>query len=51
VQVQREKDRGTPIDNPMPFAIAVTVEMPGAVQVYEQALVGIQLKPQIQVHA
>jgi hypothetical protein len=51
VQVQREKDRGTPIDDPMPFALAVTVEMPGAVQVYDQVRVGIQLQPQVLVAA
>ena len=36
VQVQREPDQGTPIDEAIPFALAVTVEMPGAVQVYDQ---------------
>ena len=29
VQLQRERDQGTPIDEAIPFGLAVTVEMPG----------------------
>ncbi len=45
VQVQRERDQGTPIDDAIPFGLAVTVEMPGSVQVYDQVLQSIQIRP------
>ncbi len=45
VQVQRERDQGTPIDEAIPFGLAVTIEMPGAVQVYDQVLTSIQVRP------
>jgi hypothetical protein len=51
VQVQRERDQGFPIDDAIPFAIAVTVEMPGALQVYEQVLPRIQIRPRQPVRA
>lgn len=50
IQVQRERDQGTPIDEAIPFGLAVTVEMPGAVQVYEQTLNKIKLKPQVRIN-
>lgn len=49
IHIQREKDQGTPIDEPIPFGLAVTIEMPGAQEIYAQALAGIDLKPQVQV--
>ncbi|PZQ81344.1 MAG: hypothetical protein DI549_14450 [Ancylobacter novellus] len=45
LQVQREKDQGTPIDEAIPFGIAVTIEMPGAAQIYEQVRANIQVQP------
>jgi hypothetical protein len=51
VQVQRERDRGTPIDEAIAFALAVTIEMPGAIQLYDQALAGIEVKPRIAIKA
>lgn len=45
IQVQRERDQGTPVDEPIPFGLAVTIEMPGEVQVYDQVLANIQVKP------
>lgn len=51
VQVQRERDQGTPIDDPIPFGLAVTVEMPGAVQVYDQILPSILVQPRTRVRA
>ena len=51
VQVQRERDRGTPIDEAISFGLAVTIEMPGAIQVYDQVLAAIQVKPRIAVRA
>ncbi|WP_315778210.1 MULTISPECIES: hypothetical protein [unclassified Bradyrhizobium] len=49
VQVQRERDQGAPIDDPIPFGLAVTVEMPGAVGVYEEILPRIDVKPRSRV--
>lgn len=34
--VQRDPDQGTPIDEPVPFALAVTLTMPGVIEIYEQ---------------
>lgn len=34
--VQRDPDQGTEIDEPIPFGLAVTVRMPGVVEIYEQ---------------
>lgn len=45
LQIQREKDQGVPIDEPIPFGLAVTVEMPGAVEVYDQVRTSIQVQP------
>jgi hypothetical protein len=47
IQIQREIDQGTPIDGPIPFDLAVTIEMPGEVQIYEQVLTNIQVKPRV----
>jgi hypothetical protein len=49
VQVQRERDQGVPIDESIPFALAVTVEMPGAVEVYEQILPSIAVQPRVRI--
>ena len=49
VQVQRERDQGALIDDAIPFGLAVTVEMPGAVQVYDQVLQSIQIRPRPRV--
>jgi hypothetical protein len=51
VQVQRERDQGTPIDEAIPFGIAVSIEMPGAVQVYDQVKASIQIQPRVHVRA
>ncbi len=45
LQVQREKDQGTPIDEAIPFGLAVTIEMPGAVQIYDQVRSSVQIQP------
>jgi hypothetical protein len=34
--VQRDPDQGTTIDDPIPFGLAVTLAMPGVVEIYEQ---------------
>lgn len=36
LQVQREIDQGMPIDDPVPYGLAVTLAMPGVNEVYEQ---------------
>lgn len=51
VQVQREIDQGARIDEGVPFGLAVTVEMPGAIQVYDQILPSIRVRPRPQVRA
>jgi hypothetical protein len=51
IQIQRERDQGTPVDEAIPFGLAVTVEMPGAVQVYDQVLARIQIRPRARVRA
>ena len=51
VQVQREPDQGTPIDEAIPFRFAVTIEMPGAVQVYDQILTSIHVQPRALIRA
>ncbi|MBT2246834.1 S8 family serine peptidase [Sphingobium sp. BHU LFT2] len=49
IHIQREKDQGTPIDDPIPFGLDLTVEMPGAQEIYAQVLQNIALKPQLQI--
>ncbi len=34
--VQRNPDQGTTIDDPVPFGLAITLAMPGVVEIYEQ---------------
>lgn len=50
IHIQREKDQGTPIDEPISYALTVSVEMPGQVQVYEQVRTAIAIKPQVVVN-
>jgi hypothetical protein len=51
VQVQRERDQASRIDESIPFGIAVSIEMPGAVQVYDQVKASIQIQPRARVRA
>lgn len=51
IQIQRERDQGTPIDDPIPFGLAVTIEMPGEVQIYDEVLAEIQVKPRAIIRA
>lgn len=46
LDVQREADDGDTVSN---FAIVVTIEMPGEVEVYSQVLNRVALKPQVPV--
>lgn len=36
LSVQRDPDQGTPIDEPVPFGLAVTLSMPGVIEIYDQ---------------
>lgn len=49
LQIQREKDQGVPIDDPVPFGLAVTIEMPGAVEIYAQVRNQVLLQPQVPI--
>jgi hypothetical protein len=51
IQIQRERDQGIPVDEAIPFGLAVTIEMPGAVQVYDQVRAAIQVQPRALVGA
>lgn len=47
LMVQREPDQGPPIDEPIPFGLAVTLTMPGVVQIYEQVRQRIAVAPRV----
>ena len=34
--VQRDPDQGLTVDDPVPFGLAVTLMMPGVMEIYEQ---------------
>ena len=40
--VERSPDTGTPIDNPVFFAVAVTLNMPGVLEIYDQVRARLQ---------
>lgn len=45
LSVQREPDRGLRSDSLVPFGVAVTVTMPGIVEIYEQARIRLGIRP------
>lgn len=47
VIVQRDKDKGTPIDEKIPFGFAVQVRMPDATKVYDEIRAQVEIKPKI----
>ncbi|MCL2716935.1 MAG: S8 family peptidase [Alphaproteobacteria bacterium] len=49
VQIQRERDQGLPIDEAISFGFAISLEMPGAVELYDQILPNIQVQPRTRV--
>lgn len=51
IQIQRERDQGTPIDESIPFGLVITIEMPGEPQIYEEVLTSIQVRPRVPVRA
>ncbi len=47
LNIQREPDQaGMRIDDPIPFGLAVTLEMPGVVEIYEQVRQRLAVQPQ-----
>ncbi|MGH6736760.1 MAG: S8 family serine peptidase [Methyloceanibacter sp.] len=48
LSVQRELDRGVPVDEPVPFGLAVTITMPGENRIYEEVLARVRPRPRIQ---
>lgn len=51
LQIQRERDQGIPIDEAIPFGLAVTLEMPGAAAIYQDVQATVVVKPRIRVIA
>lgn len=45
--VQREPDQGSIIDEDIPFAIAVTLTMPGNIQIYNQVRTRLAITPRV----
>lgn len=45
--VQRELDQGMPIDDPVPYGLAVTLSMPGVTEVYSQVRQRLAPRPRI----
>ena len=45
--VQRQPDQGVEIDEPIPFALAVTLAMPGVTQIYDEVQARIALVARI----
>ena len=41
--VQRDPDQGAAIDDEVPFGLAITLAMPGVIQVYEQVVQRLNL--------
>ncbi|MEC9347670.1 MAG: S8 family peptidase [Pseudomonadota bacterium] len=42
--VQRDPDQGGPVDDPVPFGLAVTLTMPGVVEIYDQVRQRLDLR-------
>ena len=47
ITVQRENDIGSPVDESVPFGLAITFSMLGAVEIYDQVLARVAVRPQI----
>lgn len=47
--VQRQPDQGTAIDESIPFALAVTLAMPGVTQIYDEVRARLAVAPRIGV--
>lgn len=47
LQVQREVDQGVPIDEPIPFGLAVSLQMDNATEVYTEIRNRVAVKPRV----
>lgn len=47
IQIQREADQGIPIDEPIPFGLAVSVHLEGATDVYAEILSRVAVQPRV----
>lgn len=47
--IQRQPDQGQIIDDPIPFAIAVTLTMPGITRIYEEVRARLPLIPRVRI--
>jgi hypothetical protein len=47
--IQREPDQGTTIDEDVPFAIAVTLSMPGVTQIYDEVRAKVAITPRVPI--
>ena len=48
--IQRDADQGTPLDEPIPFGLAVTLAMPGMVELYEQVRQRLGILQRVPAH-
>lgn len=47
--IQRQPDQGLIIDDPIPFAVAVTLTMPGVTQIYQEVRARLSVAPRVPV--
>ena len=47
--VQRQPDQGSPIDETIPFAVAITLTMPGIMQIYDEVRARLAIVPRVGV--
>lgn len=47
--IQRDPDPSTPVDETVPFGLAVTIEMPGVAGIYEQVRQRLAVQPRVPV--
>jgi hypothetical protein len=47
--VQRQPDQGSAIDDPIPFAVAITLTMPGVTQIYDEVRARLAIVPRVGV--
>ena len=47
ITIQREPDNGSTVDDEIPFGLAVTVCMPGVVEIYEEVRQRLGIAPQV----
>ena len=47
--IQRQPDQGSPIDETIPFAVAITLTMPGIMQIYDEVWARLAVVPRVGV--